>query len=368
MARVVEACPFRVCVRRQGGNELAECRLLQRMTATGGPSFPVRRDACEHCSRLAAPTVERPNSVVASLLFDAAQGTIGADGASGIAIRRALRMQQSVMQPLELVRPSSDCGAWGGCAPRALAPGRLIDRKVTVDSLTGHLKRREPFSFLRYGDGEWLSMLGAVGKTTAGHDFFPETAGREMRKSLDYVAGLFPHNRSMYVGLSAGPYGLPVQAYLKSRGLTDAVHWVDSVLFQQGLRDLSTRRLLEAVGSFRGPKYLVANGRLGPIARGLRCTHLTIPERNCYLAVGATERGCRFRGKGIVLLCASFASECLIARWHRRNPLGTYVDCGHIFDAIVWRRTRRYTRRNVDGIVDFLKEHYGPMFVEGNPV
>ena len=101
---------------------------------------------------------------------------------------------------------------------------------------------------------------------------------------------------------------------------------------------------------------------LDDVAQGLGCRHVAIPERDCYLRIGRAERACRFRGPGIVLCAASMAAECLIYRLHRRNPAGTYVDCGHIFDAMVWRPTRRYTKRNVDGILELLKEHYCPMF------
>jgi len=55
-------------------------------------------------------------------------------------------------------------------------------------------------------------------------------------------------------------------------------------------------------------------------------------------------------------------SECLMCRLHRRNPLGSYIDCGHIFDVLVWRPTRDYTRNNSRGILEFLNEHYAPMF------
>jgi len=90
--------------------------------------------------------------------------------------------------------------------------------------------------------------------------------------------------------------------------------------------------------------------------------HVRIPESNCYLAIDRAERACRFRGQGLVLFCASMLSECLMCRLHRRNPRGSYIDCGHVLDVIVWRPTRDYTRHNSGGILEFLNEHYAPMF------
>jgi len=71
-----------------------------------------------------------------------------------------------------------------------------------------------------------------------------------------------------------------------------------------------------------------------------------------------------FSGIGLVRLRASFASGCSIRRLRRRGPLGTYTDCGDIFDAMVCGPIRRYTRQSIGGIVDALKQHCGPMFLE----
>ena len=362
MARTVEACPFRVCVSGQGRLEVARCRLLGEVTETDWPPFPVPRDACEHCSRLAAPSPRRPNLVIASLLYALTNRIMASDGLSGAMLHGVLQIQQAAISRLEVASTQSPGAAPAEPVPEALTPRRLVDRRVTVDTFTEHLKRGEPFSHPRYGDSEWLSMLGAPGTTRGGHDYFPETTGRELRASLDYVADRYPNNRNLYVGLIASWSEPDLQAYLLNRGLTDRVRWVRCVLFQDGLRDLSTKRFLEAAKEFPGPKYLVANRWLAPIAHGLGCRHVTIPERNCYWTIDATEKACRFAGRGLVIFCASFASECLIRRLHRRNPSGTYVDCGHVFDAMAGRITRPHTKRNVDGILELLEEHYCPMF------
>ncbi len=366
MVRGVEECPFRIRVRRRGETEVAECRLLEWMLGREGTLFPIGREACEHCCRLAPPSLERPNAVIASLLYEAGSRIIGADGVSASGLHEALQMQRWVLPNLETVSSPSQHGDTGASVSRALAPGRLIDQHVTVDSYTEHLKRREPFSYLRYSDSECVSMLaipGVSGGDFAEHRFFPETAGRELRASLDYVGSLSPGEANVYVGVGTKHwYQFPLQAYLQARGLRDKIRWVDVDMLQHGLRDLSTKRFLEAVRDFDGPKYLVANRWLASVARGLGCAHVTIPETDCYLEINRVERACRFRGTGLVLLCASIATECLVYRLHRRNPSAVYVDCGHVFDAIVWRPSRCYTRDNDRGILQFLKEHYAPMF------
>ncbi len=362
MARAVQECPYRVLTGEAARGERASCRLLREALAVDCRAFEVPREACEQCCRLARPAPRRPNPVVASLIYRAADRLLAVDGQPGWAVYDALRLQRAALEHMEVVSGGPTDAPAASPPPHPLAPRALIDRRVTVETFIAHLVRGEPFSHPRYADGEWLSMLGARGVNCDGHDHFPETTGRELRQSLDYVAARHPDNQTMYVGLVRSWREFDLQAYLLSRGLTHRVHWVGCMLFQNGLRDFSTKRFLETVRRLPKPKYLVANRWLAPIARWLGCRHVRIPEENCYLAIDATEKACRFRGRGLVLLCASFAAECLIRRLHQRNPAGTYVDCGHVFDAMVGRLTRRYTQANEGGIVGFVREHYAPMF------
>ena len=300
------------------------------------------------------------NSAVASLVYAATEGILGAGGVAGCTPERAAALQRRAIAALAVTRP--ECSRSPVDGP---APGALVDREVTVNSFVDHLIAGDPFTHLRYGGGEWLSMLGTYGTNGDGHDFFPGTLGRELCESLDYVARLAPDNENVYVGLHTARLQNEIRAYLRRWGLADRVHWVGDILFQIGFRDFSTKRFLEVVRDYQGPKYLVANRWLAPVAQGLGCKHVAIPERDCYLRIGRAERACRFRGPGIVLCAASMAAECLIYRLHRRNAAGTYVDCGHVFDAMLLRPNRRYTVENLDGILELLKEHYAPMFSSG---
>jgi hypothetical protein len=57
------------------------------------------------------------------------------------------------------------------------------------------LRNGEPFKFSRFGDGEWLCMMGRQGKNRDGNDYLPEL-GRSLREILnsepDYYIGLQP--------------------------------------------------------------------------------------------------------------------------------------------------------------------------------
>ena len=249
---------------------------------------------------------------------------------------------------------------WEGDVPGLRSVVDVIDSDIACDTFAVHLRRSEPFTYLRYGDGEWLLILGQAGRNGDGQDFAPTTLGHDLRWSLEFAAGLWPDNERFYVGLHAGLYQHPIRRHLVDFGLTFRVHWVLDNLFAMGLNDLSTLRFLMAVRSFPGPKLLVANKTLAPIARGLQCQHIIVPCVDCHSELDAIENQCRARTPSLVLCCAGMTTEPLLCRLYRANSASTYVDCGSIFDAMVGRLTRDYTQKNAEGVLATLAEHYAP--------
>lgn len=368
MLRSVDECPFRLDARRvSGGGEVALCELVARITGTWSFVSCTPRQTCEYCCQQPKPHEHAMNAVIATMVYDAASRVIDAGGVDPCNTFHAWQLQRRAVRELEVVpRPSHDAKGLND-EPMVSMPAALVDASITVSTLTDHLGRNEPFTYARYCDGEWLSMLGDQGMNCDGHAYLPHRLGRELRQSLDELATRVTAAPSVYVGLLREWLQGDIQYYLRVAELADKIHWVGGNLLYDGLRDLSTKRFLDAVRQYAGRKYLVANRRLRCVARALGCTHVVVPERNCYLRIDRAERACRFRGPGLVLLCAGMAAECLIRRLRRRNQAASYVDCGHIFDAMVDRPTRQYTQQNEDGIIDFLKVHYAPILLGGRP-
>jgi hypothetical protein len=102
----------------------------------------------------------------------------------------------------------------------------------------------------------------------------------------------------------------------------------------------------------------MANRHLQPVARALGLRHVAIAEHNCYMQLDAIEAMLQFDGPGLVLCCASMASECLIWRLFKDNPDATYADCGSIFDWMIGRENRPEARIHRD----FLQREYFPIF------
>ncbi|MBW3598908.1 MAG: hypothetical protein KY475_16750 [Planctomycetes bacterium] len=345
--RLPESCRFRDDVARSGGCETAECRLLAELIGSTSPATcRVARDACEACCRApVSPDVHRLNEVIASLILGASSDASN--------MERGLPQREALSD--ELRRRA--------CDALQVAPAdhgqmqQFIDRSVTVETLTRRLTDRIPFTYLRYGDGEWLSVLGVEGRNCDRHDFFPESLGPELRQVLCQIAELPPDAPSVYVGTTCDLQER-VQPFLSVHRLRDRLHWVSDALFRMGLVNLTTRGFLEAVIAFQGAKLLVGNEFLRPAAHGLGCTHVVIPLENCYSRIDWMERACRFDGPGLVICCASMASECLLWRLRRRNPEATYVDCGSIFDGMLGHMIRR----ELAEASEMLRRCYAPLF------
>jgi hypothetical protein len=365
--RRVDECPYRTNVRELPGGEFSECELVECWFPRGAGAAPIPRAICEQCTRSAPPDLDRLNDVIASQVYRRAARLWSSSEPLGCDQADILRARAAAARALKIIWTTPNSHRWTGAAHTPQSTSEVIDPAINADTFAGHLKSREPFAYLRYGDGEWYSILGRLGHNGDGHDFFPETLGVELSETFQYVARLWPRNELMYMGLNAFVVQDAIRRYLVEHDLAYRIHWVCDNLFALGYRDFSTRRFLEAVRDFCGPKVLAGNEALAPVASGLGCRHVVVPRINCYQRIKRLHGECRFAGPGLLICCAGMASECLICRVHSENPEGSYVDCGHIFDALVGNLSRPDTQGNWGGILDFLGEHYAPLVLGSYP-
>jgi hypothetical protein len=363
MPRRVEKCPFRVALPATPEEELARCSLIEAPFGKGCKIAPIPRAACEACTSSLRPRPGKPNDVVASFIYTHASGILNDGSSPKRSAESAARILESAASELEIVWTKPNDFGWAGELPGIRSPGDVIDIGVICDTFTAHLCNSEPFTYIRYGDGEWLSILGCRGRNSDGQDYAPATLGQELRWTLEYAAGLWPNNERFYVGVHDGYYRRAVCRHLVESRLVPRVRWVEDNLFADGLNNLSTLRFLLAVQGFRGRKVLVANETLAPIARALRCHHIVVPRIDCHLSLTAIEDRCHFCEPSLVVCCAGMASEPLLCRLHRANPHGMYIDCGSVFDAIVGLPTRYYTQINFDDVCSTLERYYVPFLI-----
>lgn len=332
------ACGYRRLIR----DDDARCLLLAELVGFDRASrLVVARDACEACCQQARPSAESLNSVVASLLLEV------------LAVRD--QSAPSTARDAELRRLAITALATSPDELPTLEP--LIDHHVTADELARRIEQYQPFVLLRFGDGEWYSILGAEGHNCDRHDFLPETMGRELRSILMALAAE-THDRSRLLVGTTCELSQEVRPFLAKLANPNQVHWVSDAIFRLGMSNLQTRRFVIACQQFRGRKVIVGNASLRPVARALQAHHVVVPRENCYAEIDAIERSCRDLNPELLLCCASMASECLLWRLQKSNPAATLADCGSIFDVML----KRPIRSEYHAWTDLIAEHYFPIF------
>jgi len=172
--RGVEECPHRAGVRAAGGRESASCALVGAITGLPPEWCPVDRSACEACCRSFVPTREKPNPVVASHVYGAAERLAAAGGAPGTpaghaAALRAAALAELPVLNLEVEPPGTPAGPDAPLADLVPPPpGRHGSVRTWAVGVTTAPRRRPTVGecldgLARAGWDEPLLFLDAVG-------------------------------------------------------------------------------------------------------------------------------------------------------------------------------------------------------------
>lgn len=206
-----------------------------------------------------------------------------------------------------------------------------------------------PFSFVRYGDGEWHAILGDPGENCDGHAYF-ESLGKELSDSLHqpFFHATIPAVK--HVGM------MRVGAYLAKHNLRD-MEWHDGNVFVVAalkgellplVQEMRNRRLV-----YVGPHFLLsfATEILGAER------FLTVPAVNCYLQIDVTMQRLRSildqNPPDIVGFSASMTTNALISRlFPDYGDRTTFIDFGSLFDPFpdngrISRKYMKYIPRDV---------------------
>ena len=207
------------------------------------------------------------------------------------------------------------------------------------------IKNRAPFSFARYGDGEWMSILGYSGRNCDGVQF-----NNELKLALTETLKYPQLNDNYYYGMLAiafrymRPY-IEKFTYINNLDIT----WTEATFLvaanRQGqlssfLRSLRKRSIL-----YVGPAHLRAISDI----IGLNIKHfIDVPNERAFEERERIKKEVlRFSGKAdFVGFSAGPATKWLI--WSLYPHLGqthTLFDFGSIFDGYVGRPSRKYQRR-----------------------
>jgi hypothetical protein len=196
-----------------------------------------------------------------------------------------------------------------------------------------------PFTFVRFGDGEWSAILGRSGANCDGHVYFPDL-GRRLSSAL---ADRYPYFYALqYYGLKND--GPAITDYLLKNRIGLPFHNADIFAFENVLGRLNP--FIEALRKKQvvviGPAHLRGVDRILPVAR-----FFEVPSQNCFLAADEVVTSIAAWSKdkaGIVYaFSASMAAKVMI---HDLYPaLGKQnwlLDLGSIWDVYMGVKSRSW--------------------------
>jgi len=237
----------------------------------------------------------------------------------------------------------------------------VCGRRIHVDNLplswyVEKLARGEPFSFARYGDGEWNAILGVKGANCDGHEYFP-TLGAALRGAIERP---LPYYYAMQRS-ALRDMGLRIARFLeKHRGAVR--RWHDADVFHRasgkGLLFPLVRQLRCMDIVIIGPPHL------RPLSDGVvPYRHfIEISPRNCFVAADDIRAQALAYGQGrrgiVYAFSASMTANVII---HDLFPqLGGsnwLIDFGSLWDAFAGAPSRGYQRDS--GFKESLRRNLG---------
>ena len=212
------------------------------------------------------------------------------------------------------------------------------------DQICSKIESGEHFTFARYGDGEFIALMGETpnGANCDNHTYFPEMGfelAEILRRDPLYGVGIFTTE------ISVSPSAF---AWLMAN-VPEYRKYSRSDVFHIEMKETSKRieRLFEAIND-RG-FVMVGPSHLRSMESKFNITDFVeVPKHNCWLHTDIALSEIRQIdpiGK-IVCFAASMAANVWIDRLYQQyGDQCTLLDCGSIFDPFVGIPQRSFHRR-----------------------
>lgn len=204
--------------------------------------------------------------------------------------------------------------------------------EFSFDIMLQMIRDNKPFSYARYGDGEWNAILQKKpgGRNCDGHEYFPDL-GLELRRILE-------SRPSYYLGLQR--LASEQNAGNKEFDWLVALNkWTDNEIMH---RASIKGRLKEFIDLFETKNVIiVGNDSFYSLPFHVDAL-IEIPTKDCWKSFSSIKRqiGELIEGGELVLYCASMMSEILIDEF--KDCMITQIDCGSVFDPYVGIKSRSY--------------------------
>lgn len=210
-----------------------------------------------------------------------------------------------------------------------------------LDYYVSLLKSKTPFSFSRFGDGEWNAMFNVPGANCDGHEYLPQL-GADLRNAFTrrdtYFYAMQPH------AIRQG--GAKIAAFLKKHRIREC--WHNTEVYHHANNAGELYPLVEQLRTMNvvviGPNYL-----RGLNKKVFRYSHfIEIPRTNCYMVKDAVikqilELQAKDPSPKVFAFSASMASNVMI---HELYPYigkqAWLIDFGSLWDVYMEQMSRGY--------------------------
>ena len=235
-------------------------------------------------------------------------------------------------------------------------PCDIIDNSVDLAVFTRMIEERKPFSYFRYGDGEFIALLNLnPGKSNIDrHEYFTD-----MGEKLKEVIIEAPFKDNLYFGLHGTWHQSVIQKFVVSNGLMRKRHWVVNLIHYFAIAKLQLMPFIEEIRKYDGDVVLVTHKGAEKMATILKAKHVIIPFINAWSETERVLKECEeFIKKDkptIYLFSASMASEPWMYALYKKNPNNFYIDLGTLWDGMLGISNRKcYTEKEIAEIIEII--------------
>jgi hypothetical protein len=196
------------------------------------------------------------------------------------------------------------------------------------EKIINHLKNSENFKFSRWGDGEWMCMLGFEGQNRDGNHYIPQL-GEDLMKILI-------SNPNYYLGIQYGLfYGQLREAVIKAL-FTLNIDWQNGDVLHQasefGQLDRLNEVLLRRNVTVIGADYF----------KKLNFNHIEIPPEDSYLYNETLFKKLKPKKDEVYLVAAAMNSNIII---DKLPNFVTAIDIGSVYDPYLGIRRAGYQKK-----------------------
>lgn len=211
-------------------------------------------------------------------------------------------------------------------------------------------RERPPFTFSRFGDGEWISLLQLKSphkRNCDWHYFYPAMgfALRDVLKSK-------PGYRLGIQKLATELYPDEIYTFLLKNGLTK-LDWVTAdVLHRAAQKD----RLGELAKECKGAVW-IGPSHLRELAKRLQARKFVeVPTLNMWESYGEIHQEAlrTVRKNDLVLVSCGMPAKILIHALHSARPTATILDTGAVWDPYGGVKSRKYMQAGTYSIEGLL--------------